>query len=108
MTLYIRTKYGDQHHVLDTGDIVRLDQPGFKPSGQWKMLGIKHVRRNEVMTLSQVRRAYGPSEVMPEAKPALLFKNGNPQWTMVDLDHGTKRVWGNTKYHGIADIRRID
>jgi hypothetical protein len=25
----------------------------------------------------------------------LLYKNGSPQYTIVDLDHGTRRYWGD-------------
>ena len=104
MTLYIRTQSGHQYHVLDTGDIVRLDIEGFQPSGQWKMQGIRHCKRTrDVLTLGTIRRAFGPSEVWPTKRPELLYKNGKPQWRMIDLDHGTTREWSD----GITEIRKL-
>ena len=96
MTLYIRTKQGNQYHIEDTGDIRRLDIPDFQPSDQWKMQGLVHVRhKRRVITLCQLRRAYNHSDVWPEPIPELLYKNGKPQWRVIDLDHGTTRVWGD-------------
>ena len=37
-------------------------------------------------------------------KPTLLYKNGHPRYTVVDLDHGTTRIWSNTVHHGIKAI----
>jgi hypothetical protein len=100
MTMYIKTPYGDSYRIHENGDIQRLDQrPVNKPfhaSGQWKMLGIQHVKKSLFIPLESVFTT-PPKE--------LRYKNGNPQWTVRDLDHGTERVWGNTKHHGIAEIR---
>jgi len=105
MTLYIRTQTGRQYHIDEHSYIIRLDQPGFRPSGQWRMIGIRHVRmRRLCMTTSQVRRAYYPSTVWPTEKPALLYKNGKPQWQLVDYDHGSYRTWGD----GIVAIERVE
>ena len=103
MKLYLRTPYGDQYHIHSNGDIQRLDRyPANEPyqtSGQWKMLGIQHVKRNEFISLATLFKAR-PSEIR--------YKNGKPQWTVRDLDHRTQRIWGNTKYHGIAEIQVIE
>ena len=32
------------------------------------------------------------------------FKNGKPRFTLTDKDHGTFRVHGNTKYHGVRSV----
>jgi len=107
MTLYVRTEQGHQYHILDTGDIRRLDLyptgTEFKPSGKWKMLGLTHVKERRNITLSQLRCAYGDSEVMPTPRPKLVDKKGNPQWRVIDLDHGTTRVWGDS----VVDIRKL-
>lgn len=103
MTLRVVTESGKYYDILDTGDIKRLDMPGFVPSGQWKMLGMKHVSRNSYMTLSEIRRALLPSEVMPTPMPILRYKNGRGQWLMIDYDHGTRRQWGDR----ISDIHIV-
>lgn len=92
MILYIRCKSGMQYDILEDGSIKRLDQVGFMPSGQWKMRGIRHVRLRKAYTLSELRRAYCGSTVMPTDKPTLLYKNGKPQYYIADTDHGTNRI----------------
>lgn len=99
--LHITTPYGNRYIVHENGDIQRTDID-HEPSGQWKFRGIRNLRCS---TLSI------PLENIPEfldRKPPLLFKNGNPRWTVMDIDHGTYREWGNTKYHGIASMYFAD
>lgn len=107
MKLYLRTPLGEQYHIHENGDIQRLDlypsREPFSASGQWKFLGITHVKRNEFIPLATLWREI-PGEVNGSS---LSYKNGHPQWTVRDLDHGTVRTWGNTVYHGIADLRII-
>lgn len=95
MPLTIRTPYGNQYRIYENGNIERMDMPGMI-SGQWKMLGISHVKRSHFIPLSELLNGKIPLEQ--------VYKNGNPQWTVRDLDHGTTREWGNTKVHGIARI----
>lgn len=64
------------------------------------MLGIDHVKRRSFVPLAQLME-HGAEGL------TMRYKNGNPQWTVRDRDHGTTRVWGNTVYHGIVDIRVI-
>jgi hypothetical protein len=101
--LYIRTPYGDRYHVHENGDIQRLDQhPEGKPfeaSGQWKMRGLQHVQKSIFIPLANLFKGQIPDDT--------TYKNGNPQWTVRDFDHGTIREWGNTKYHGVAYIELI-
>jgi hypothetical protein len=99
---YICTKYGDQYHVNDKGEIIRLDQKDFKPSGSWLLLGLRHT------TCTQSFVPFDKIKHWLTSKPELLFKNGNPQWAIEDLDYGIRRTWGNTEYHGIASICFID
>lgn len=92
--LRIRTKQGSYYDVTADGNIIRLDIPGFKASGQWRLTGIES-------TLG--RREYIPFDEIEnwlKTKPTFLFKNGEPRYTIRDFDHGSIRVWGN----GIAFI----
>jgi hypothetical protein len=75
------------YHVLQNGDIVRLDIPGFKPSGQWKFLGLCHARRNLFVPF--------PGCFARPLPFPLNWKNGRAQWRVVDLDHGTRREWAS-------------
>ena len=99
MKLYIRTRYGKEYHILENGNIQRLDGMN-TANDDWKMLGIVHTKRTrDFIPLEQLQN----TQILG-ALPR-TFKNGNPQWTVVDMDHGTKRIWGNTVYHGIAIIQ---
>lgn len=94
--LGITTPYGNRYVVHENGDIQRTDLE-HKPSGNWKMLGIKVVRGSLFLPLAKITQEW--LNTYP-----LLYKNGNPRYTVMDLDHGTRREWGNTKYHGIRSI----
>lgn len=97
--LKIHTPNRDTYNIYDNGDIQRTDMQ-HTPSGQWKLQGIEHVKQSWFIPLSQLNE-------LSVSRLNLLFKNGNPQFTVRDLDHGTTRVWGNTKYHGIKRIEFV-
>lgn len=87
--IILRTKT-ETYHVDDDGNIDRPSLPGFKPSGQWRFLGLRRYnnfgRRCEyrsmaVMLVNPVRD--------------LTWKNGKAKWVVCDLDHGTYREWMN-------------
>jgi hypothetical protein len=98
--MLIRTPYGDTYKIHGNGDIERTDIRGFIPSGDWKMKGIEHVKRRDFIPFERLKE-------MNLESFQWTWKNGNPQWTVRDLDHGTTRTWGNTKYHGIKFISTI-
>lgn len=100
IVFYLRTQRGEQYHITQEGYIIRLDQPDFMPSKGWQFLGIHHVKKNMALSFN---------ELTPETLNALKssdewqYKNGNPQWTVMDLDHGTRRHWGD----GVSVISRV-
>ena len=51
MRYLIYTRQGNSYFVEANGDIVRNDIPGFKPSGQWRMLGLTFLRSWSVLML---------------------------------------------------------
>jgi len=91
----LTTPAGEKYIIHENGNIERGDGMNGKGSGDWKFLGIQHVTRKEFIPFDKMAVMLGKS---------LLFKNGNPQWTVRDNDHGTVRTWGNTKYHGINTL----
>lgn len=95
----IATPSGDRYVIHDNGDIERTDIAGSRPSGQWKMLGLQHVKRREFIPMDKL------ADALPSL--ALAYKNGKPQYTVRDRDRGTMRKWGNTAYHGVRSIRPI-
>lgn len=58
------------------------------------MQGIKPVRGSLFIFLVKITQEWLNTH-------PLLYKNGNPRYTVLDLDYGTRREWGSTKYHGI-------
>ncbi len=94
--LHISTPYLDYYKVDDKGRIINAND-GCNGSDDWLFLGISHVKRNDFIPFKHLKKFL-------ESKPNLLWKNGNPQWTVRDLDHGTTREWGNTQYHGIKGL----
>lgn len=95
--LLITTPYGKTYTVDEQG---RISHSGYAPSGQWIMLGIVHVKRStHFIPLADLLKGRLPA--------SLTYKNGNPEWTIRDRDHGTIREWGNTKHHGIRSIEII-
>jgi len=71
-------------------------------SDGWKFLGIEHVKRNQFIPIETLKT--WTAEQFESFD--WCYKNGNPQWTVRDLDHGSTRTWGNTKHHGIKYMRR--
>ena len=97
MILNIVTPNGEHYKVSEKGGIYAGPHHIAFPSNDWQFLGITHVKRSAFIPLATLS---------PEMlkKIALLWKNGRPQWTVRDLDHGTMRTWGNTHYHGIKSL----
>jgi hypothetical protein len=93
LILNIKTPRLDYYQVNEKG----LISKDGNPSGGWKFLGISHVKRNQFIPFRDLFDFL-------DSKPDILYKNGNPQWTVRDWDHGTTREWGNTRYHGISAI----
>ena len=96
----LTTPYGKRYIIHDNANIERTDLKGFIPSGQWKMLGLSHVKKRDFIPFSALERSI-------LAGLPLTYKNGSPMWTVRDLDHGSIREWGNTKYHGVKRITII-
>lgn len=90
--LRISTPYGNTYTVSKEGYI--------NGSTKWIFKGLQHVKKSWFIPFEKIT---------PELldKLNLTYKNGNPQFTVKDVDHGTTRTWGNTKHHGIKHISFI-
>lgn len=106
--LVITTPRYDRYYVDENGYITRDIQytnqsppVRTKPSGGWEMVGVRHVHKNIFIPLSELTQGKIDSIQW-------RYKNGNPQYTVVDCVHGTRREWGNTRCHGIKWIHRDD
>ena len=97
--LIIHTPYGDKYRVNNKGEMTQYKNDEF--SGGWKLQAIVDSQFGrtaldfydiDVKSLKDLKDR------------GLLYKNKNPKYTVRDLDHGTTRVWGNTKVHGIDSL----
>lgn len=79
-TLYLETEHGQRYIIHPNGDVERTDML-LEPSGQWKMVGIQRTGRSKIIPLDLVT---------PE------WKNLRGSYHLVDFDHGTLRIWGET------------
>lgn len=87
--LKIITMSGKVFTINNTGQI-KVDSAFSKA---WTIKGITHVKKNWFIPFNELT-----SKTIGNIP--LLYKNGRPQFTIVDIDHGTTRVHGN----GIAQI----
>lgn len=95
-TLHLTTPYGNSYTIREEdGAISRDDMPGYFE--KWNFIGIVPANGNS-------RKVISRAELFSQPIPDLLYKNGNPRWTVKDNDHGTFRTWGNTKYHGVKTL----
>lgn len=92
--LHIRTPAGRVYDVSTKGE---LAVTGVPYSGDWLFLGLKHVRYNRVIHVDEITEDFIDNV-------QLRYKNGNPKYTVLDRDHGTVRMWGNTKYNGVSSL----
>lgn len=93
--LIIYTPYGDRFKVNKKGELTQKDSSFY--GDRWLFLGLSHVKRNEFIPFRDLTTDRIKSL-------SLLYKNGKPQYTVRDKDHGTVREWGNTRYHGVQGL----
>lgn len=93
-TLHFRTPAGKVYTVSGKGELAVVGTPY---SGDWLFLGLQHVNYNIAVPFVKLTEEFIDSL-------QLKFKNGNPRFTVSDIDHGTHRLWGNTKYHGVSRL----
>lgn len=86
--------------VNNLGQITKKENIGtyYGFSDTWKFKGMEHVKKSWFIPFEKINK-----ELVKELP--IKYKNGNPQFTVRDLDHGTTRVWGN---NGILQIRFIN
>lgn len=108
MYLMIYTPYGDRYKVdLMTGDFVSVwalgrSEVNYSADGRWKFKAFSHVKKNDWITLERIQKNPSVVDIIK-----WRWKNGNPQWTVSDVDCGTHRKWGSTKFHGVCDVRIV-
>jgi hypothetical protein len=96
--LQLTTPCGKRYWIHSEGYIERQDGMNGPGSPSWKFLGLVPVNATHIVVrlddITEEWLRYNP----------LRYKNGNPRYTVCDNNHGTMRIWGNTKYHGVSSI----
>ena len=99
----IRTKYGNKYELTNKGQVVKYSNGLDKTNASeqelntWIIMGIRELKPfGNLGSLIPLCEAINIKE--------FCFKNGNPKYTIQDLDHNTVRIVGNTKVHGIVSI----
>lgn len=99
--LQIRTNYGNTYKVDDDGYVIEYSN-GLKEdpnsesrktwqiTGAWYNIGFGHYR---IITLSELL-----------TKKDFRLKNGEPRYGLTDIDHGTTRLHGNKRAHGVSAV----
>jgi hypothetical protein len=103
MRYRITTPYGDIYECTEAGNVTRSgDNTWPETHDSWRFIGVSSTH-----PFSFGRIIMSLADLASHSQSFLRYKNGSPKFTLVDLDHGTRRVHGNTKYHGIASISII-
>lgn len=99
----ISTPYGNYYELSKEGYVVKYSNGLNKENAPiqdlktWQVLGIV-----ELLPFGNVGNIIPLSEAIKIKD--FRFKNGNPRYTIVDLDHNTRRLVCNTKYHGVRNL----
>lgn len=104
----ITTPYGGWYETDSRGYVVRSDNGLDKTNSDlhnlmtWQIIGIVPIDNfgNE----GAIVRLDNASKM---SSLALLYKNGNPRYTIADIDHGTRRLHGNIKHHGVKTVKEL-
>ena len=101
----INTPYGTHYEIDDDGCFLKYDINEWKhPHETWKCTGCA-----ELIAFGNFSFHSLPEFIsMIESGHKFTFKNGKPRYTLTDLDHGTRRIHGNTKYHGIQSAYKME
>lgn len=94
----IITMLGTVYEIDEDGCFLRYNNSMWKhPHEDWKCTGIAEVRpfgRLFFINLADFIK-------LIENDTKFTFKNGNPKYTLTDIDYGSERTHGNIKCHGI-------
>lgn len=86
--------------VTESGVIYDLSPEGFicggpnkvQPSPKWKAEQLVHATSTRwALDMAHIMASSDGWEIYSRHA---RFKNGRPQWRLVDLDHGSHRIWG--------------
>jgi hypothetical protein len=95
MQYFLYTNRGDTYRLTAEGLIFGGPNHISAPSDQWRAVKLMHVVKTR-WTLDIVH-TLTTSDGWEIYKRNERFKNGRSQWTLVDIDHGTTRIWASKR-----------
>lgn len=101
-------KSGKWYETDAFGCVLRCDNglnkigTSMRERSSWRILGLVPIDN-----FGHVGRMLYLDEVAELPAGSLLYKNGKPRYTLIDVDHGTRRIHGNHTHHGVADVRKV-
>jgi hypothetical protein len=98
----VSTPYGSRYYIHDQGEIECANGKNGAGSASWRMLGLSSTHSRQ---FGKMAVHFEDLDDWLKTAPEILYGNGKPRYTMIDLDHGTQRTHGNTKVHGVSAIR---
>lgn len=106
----ITTPYGDYYDIYgvevcgSSNGFKKI--PGVSNGHQWDITGVVSFHNNgyirERLTLDQLHDLY-----IKNGSSVFRYKNGSIKYAICDIDHGTPRIHGNIKYHGVSHISTL-
>jgi hypothetical protein len=101
------TRYRDVYELSESGAVIKYNGNGLDKSNasetdlnSWIITGLRELK--PFGNLGNLISLQDASKL-----DTFRFKNGNPKYTMQDLDHGTVRIHGNCRVHGVVSLREI-
>lgn len=104
----ITTPYGNLYQLSKEGYVIKYsnglnkENASIQELKSWQVLGIV-----KLLPFGNISRDIISLNNAITIK-SFTFKNGRPKYTIVDLDHNTRRLICNTKYHGVKNLRKME
>ena len=99
----ISTPYGNKYELSKKGYVIKYSNGLNKENAP-----IEDLKSWQVLGIVELKPFGNIGQLIPLKEAVKIknykFKNGKPKYTGMDLDHGTRRLWCNTNYHGIANM----
>lgn len=95
------------YRVNQKGEVTYSDRNGgwCTPSGKWRILGARRLHNfgteAEKLSFEELDRLNSRYGTAHYDGLGWKFKNGKQKWHVLDLDHGTERLWWSPDHYGI-------
>jgi len=110
MQYKIGTNYGEWYVIDGEGHV--LKRGGFDGSYVYDKIRLGYDLNSWIITGFWKYTHFGRVEFLPlEAIDRItdwLLKDNTPRYGLTDIDHGTHRLHGNKRYHGVRWVQQLE